>query len=311
MSKYNLEYVREIFSYNGCELIEGKYVNFHTPMQYRCSCGNISKINLNNFKQGKRCKKCATRKNNSRYEINIEDVKEEFLDSGCELLEPLPAEPIYLKTKVKYRCLCGEESEISIKFKLEYVRDIFFEAGCELLAEEYHGASVPMEYRCSCGNISKITLNSFNNGSRCYHCLIQKRSGENNYQWIKDRKYYEKCYKFRQRCYKILKALLKKSNQKKAASTKSYLGYDWIKLMNHIENHPNWKDLDENDWHIDHIFPIKAFIDYKIFDSKIVNSLDNIQPLSSQDNMKKNAKYDKEKFENYLKSKGIILNEQI
>jgi len=50
-------------------------------MNYRCVCGNIGKINFNNFKQGKRCIKCASEKklgkNNHNYNPNLTDEERE------------------------------------------------------------------------------------------------------------------------------------------------------------------------------------------------------------------------------------------
>lgn len=50
--------VSKVFEDGGCELLAKEYKNSDTKMKYRCSCGNISYINLYNFKQGKRCRKC-------------------------------------------------------------------------------------------------------------------------------------------------------------------------------------------------------------------------------------------------------------
>ena len=60
-------------------------------------------------------------------------------------------------------------------------------------------------------------------------------------------------------------------------------------------------------YNMDHIFPIKAFIEYKIEDVKVINSLDNLQPMLLIDNMKKSDKYNKEEFAKWLKTKNIIL----
>lgn len=51
---------------------------------------------------------------------------------------------------------------------------------------------------------------------------------------------------------------------------------------------------------------IKAFIDHGISDLKIINALDNLRPLDVQENLCKNAKYNKQEFYKYLNEKGII-----
>jgi len=49
--KYDLDIAKTVFKENNCKLLEKTYVNFETKMSYQCSCGNISKISLYNFKK--------------------------------------------------------------------------------------------------------------------------------------------------------------------------------------------------------------------------------------------------------------------
>jgi len=59
--------------------------------------------------------------------------------------------------------------------------------------------------------------------------------------------------------------------------------------------------IDNNvNWEIDHVFSIKAFIDYGIHDLKIINRLDNLKPLPKNENRKKQAIYNKVAFEKWL-----------
>ena len=64
-------------------------------------------------------------------------------------------------------------------------------------------------------------------------------------------------------------------------------------------------------WEVDHVFPIKAFLDYGISDLKIINCLDNLQPLSEYDNCSKNAKYDCVEFEKWLVSKKVLFKGKV
>ena len=58
---------------------------------------------------------------------------------------------------------------------------------------------------------------------------------------------------------------------------------------------------------IDHIFSIKAFVDYGISDISLINCLENLQPISSYENISKNAKYNKQEFEVWLRRHGYLL----
>ena len=102
----------------------------------------------------------------------------------------------------------------------------------------------------------------------------------------------------------MLKNTLKKTCQNKNDRTHKMLGYTFEEMQEHIYNHPNWKKLKNSMWHLDHIFPIKAFLDLDIRDIKLINSLDNLQPLSWQENTKKNANYNEDEFKIWLKEKG-------
>ena len=72
------------------------------------------------------------------------------------------------------------------------------------------------------------------------------------------------------------------------------VGYTRNQLRAHIQSRfsegMSWDNYGE--WHIDHIKPIKAFIDEGVTDPAIINSLDNLQPLWASDNISKGAKYE-------------------
>ena len=194
------------------------------------------------------------------------------------------------------------------KHTYEYIKQYFKEKGCELLEKEYISRYTPMKYKCHCGNISKILFDSFQqrkDGTRCVKCKGVKNRGKNNYRWIKNRKIVEENEKFRQKCYKILRKSLKKTGQIKNGKTEKLLGYTYQELKDYIYNNMEWTNIVNNEWHLDHIFPIKAFVDYNIKDIKLINSLDNLQPLLKEDNLKKSYIYDKKEFEKWLKDKKI------
>lgn len=75
--KHKFETVRDIFTKNGCVLLEEKYDTAHTPMNYQCSCGVRSKISFVNFRKGVRCSSCAAKKregeNNPRWNFELTD----------------------------------------------------------------------------------------------------------------------------------------------------------------------------------------------------------------------------------------------
>ena len=117
--------------------------------------------------------------------LTFEDVEKYFKDSNCELLE---SEYKNNCTKMRYRCDSGNISEIrfdcfkqdkrckqcavqkrreKISLSYSYVEKYFEDNDCKLLEKEYKNAHIPIRYKCSCGNISRIAFISFQQGSRC------------------------------------------------------------------------------------------------------------------------------------------------
>lgn len=73
--------------------------------------------------------------------------------------------------------------------------------------------------------------------------------------------------------------------------TEDALGYSKDEFVAHIESKfedgMSWSNHGE--WHIDHIRPISDFLASGIFDPKVVNALDNLQPMWAKDNLSKGA----------------------
>lgn len=255
--------------------------------------------------------------------LTYEEVSEYFESQGCELLEKKYKNA---RTKMKYRCVCGNESSIvfdsfkrgnrckgcgSLKNKekqtltQKQAEDKFKDCGCELL-EEYTAARIKVKYRCECGEVNHATPNNVWRGRRCMECGTKRRSGDNHYEWREDREQLKSDFTFRQRSYKLIKMVLNLTGKYKNKKSAALLGYDWKQLQDHITNHPNWDKVKDESWHVDHIFPITAFIDYGISDLKVINALENLRPLLAVENIKKGGKYCKEQFEEYLDKRGII-----
>ncbi len=120
--------------------------------------------------------------------LKFEDIKQYFKDRDCELYE---TEYINSRTKMKYRCNCGnKECKISFsKFRIgrrciecggskkhtfKYVYNYFLEHDCLLKETEYINCKTLMEYECDCGNTSHTSFSNFKKGHRCYKCGLKK-----------------------------------------------------------------------------------------------------------------------------------------
>lgn len=217
----------------------------------------------------------------SGIKLTYEEVRKYFEEQGCELLEQ---EYKNARTKMKYRCSCGNEHEVrwyrfvvgdrcrqcfrrrlaeSQFFDQETAERKFKECGCELL-EQYNGSRVKVKYKCECGQVSEATPNNVWRGGRCLACGTAKRSGPNHYDWRDDRVLANLNDTFRQKSYKLIAMVLKVTGRVKNERSAKLLGYDYKQLQEHITSHPNWEKVRAGNWHVDHVFPIKAFLDYGV-----------------------------------------------
>jgi hypothetical protein len=96
--------------------------------------------------------------------------------------------------------------------------------------------------------------------------------------------------KLRQFIKGSLRRCLQHKNGKRSYSL---VGYGFTELRERIDSMltggMTWDNYGE--WHIDHIKPIKAFLDEGVTDPKIINALSNLQPLWAHENIKKGDKF--------------------
>ncbi len=183
-TKWNLDKAKEFFKDNGCVLLEEIYINARIPMKYICKCGNQSKIRLDDFRKGKRCLECKNKLMSEKFKKDTNKIIKTFRNFNYEVIEEVEKKN-HRRFKVKCpkghetimynqvferggRCrVCNnEEKSKKLRKPLEDVKNEFKEGGCELLSS-YVNMDTPVSYKCSCGNISKITLGAFRNGIRC------------------------------------------------------------------------------------------------------------------------------------------------
>jgi hypothetical protein len=262
------EYVESIFEENGCKLLS-QYDGDQQRLEYICKCGKVAKTKFHTFKKCKNCRECGNKKNLLNLDIIYKFVKDNKLD-----LISLHSFETSSKGKLLFRCDCGNEYERT----WNYVREKKGNDSC-----------------VACSKKQKI----------------EKMTGENHPCWIKDRGMVEFRKQYAKKIYSMLRRCYLKFNLKKEDKSFESLGYSHYDLGLHISNHPNYQNaIKNNNMHIDHIFPIQAFIDFGLCETehvKIINSLENLQPMDAIENMSKNDKYDRKAFIQFLTSKGIYL----
>lgn len=325
--KYTHKFINQEFEKRNCKLLD-IYKNASSPLRYICKCGREAITRWDQFSRGHFCKKCGDEKAGRTKSFSLDYVKLLFKENNCELLS---LNYFNSRQKLEYICSCGTRSTITIdsfkrghrckncankkmRYNFDYVVAVFEKYNCKLLSKEYKNVNEKLKYICSCGEHSEIAFSHFLKGQRCESCRVKSCSGPNHYAWQPDRELFMLKKKLKHKCHSYLKIIFNQTQKRPKSISKKMdelLGYNQETLREHIVNHPNWILVKNKKWNLDHHFPFKAFFDYKIYDTKIINCLENLNPISVKENLLKGGNYKKEEFENWLKSKNINFKSQI
>ncbi len=316
--KLNYEAVRAEFADAGCELLESEYRTAQTSMRYKCHCGEDSQTCLNGFRRAPGCRRCQSWNNERKYDLN--EVVAIFATAGCTLHTQ---EYQNNNQVLEYTCVCGTRtttrlreflrgvrcqsckfSKLAQEYRLtiEQVRKEFELQGCSLLSGVYVDNRTKLIFLCRCGREGVAALVNFRQYPNCRACGIEKKAGSNCYRWNPDREVVALRLKYAKACSRMLRRCLKKLGHKKRDRTHVLLGYTYQELQKHIQSHPDYPG-DGVEFHIDHIFPIKAFLDHGIHDLRLINALGNLRPMPGPENQSKGGEYDKIAFQAWLSSK--------
>jgi len=222
--------------------------------------------------------------------------------------------------KIRVICICGNETEMrlcdikrgrkcqkyclaksnSIRFKTkdEEIKKICKDNGCTFVKSWIQSKKTRIKYICKCGREWEAYLCNFKKCPNCKKCGNAKVSGDNCYMYDPDRDAVKLRKRFRKMCGQYIKRFMEATGQFKTRHTHELLGYTPQQLQEHILNHPDYNALKDEDWHVDHIMPIQAFLDHGILDLKVINALENLRPMKGFENLSKADEYSEEEFKN-------------
>jgi hypothetical protein len=185
-----------------------------------------------------------------------------------------------------------------LKTKDEEIKKICKDNGCTFIKSWIQNKRTRVKYICKCGRDWEAYLCNFKRFPNCKKCGNLKVSGENCYMYDPDREGVKLRRRFSKMCGQYIKRFMEATGQCKTRHTHELLGYTPQQLQEHILNHPDYKALKDEDWHVDHIMPIQAFLDHGILDLKVINALENLRPIKGFENLSKADEYSEEEFKN-------------
>ncbi|MFJ8513813.1 HNH endonuclease [Lysinibacillus xylanilyticus] len=112
-TSYLLEEVQNIFINNDCIPLFSHYENNHTPLEYKCKCGNKTSKTLQAFRNSTLCEQCIKAGYKDRGKDRAytqKEVEEIFKSNYCTLLGTYKG----FHEKMDYICECGEPSKITL-----------------------------------------------------------------------------------------------------------------------------------------------------------------------------------------------------
>ena len=191
--RLDYEIVKAIFEKGGCVLLSPKYKNSQTKLDYICSCGNESSISLGNFRAGKRCWDCRTKKIAKTQTLTYGEVVVAFKDANCQLISPTYENS---KQMLDYICSCGQPATITwnkfqqgqrcgicardrladkFRHSLEKVKlDIANRGYC--LLGDYKNARTPLHICCDKGHETfTMTYDNIMRGEGCPMCTGRRQ----------------------------------------------------------------------------------------------------------------------------------------
>lgn len=186
-SSLSISEVASLFKIHDCELISTEYVNVFEKLTFRCQCSKLYAKSLVKFKEHPYCKACGILKRSDELRENIDSVRKYLSDFGYTLISKT-----YNNAREKVAIKCDNDHEFSMsimsfkrgsrcldcqgkhRYNLTEAIEIFHKRGFILLSNDYKDVVTPLDYICSCGLKSKISLSGVLHGQSCRKCGSKK-----------------------------------------------------------------------------------------------------------------------------------------
>ncbi|NCI19896.1 hypothetical protein EJM73_08280 [Clostridium botulinum] len=228
--KYTIEEVKDFTKNKGYEVLDKKYVNIKTKMEFKCiKCGHIIIKSFDNFKNNKNnCPNCKLKKSNklnkpkSQIIYTPEKIKKFVEENNIELIKILKGTGVYSQVLLKCKKCNHEFIRMFYVFKdkpscpkcrvnprrtkyedIKKFVEIDSKSGCKFLEtkesykkkclKEPKMALCKLKFQCKCGNEFEISFNTFKSGDKrkCNECSYKATGVGRRYTYEEVKKYIE------------------------------------------------------------------------------------------------------------------------
>jgi len=160
-------------------VLSSEYNNQYTPIEYICPEGHNGTTTWNNFRSGKRCKKCV--------KVSYSQVVDDFKSVGYDVIST-KEEYDLIGSKFKFKFICGRYHTSSMSYSnfkaghrcgkcshnkkktIEEIRKGFSSRGYILKSSDYVNEDSKLYFVCPNGHNHSITWSNFNKGQNCAKC---------------------------------------------------------------------------------------------------------------------------------------------
>jgi hypothetical protein len=190
---HGIDEFKRIAAKRGGECLSEKYINYATPLRFRCIRGHVFKQAPNKILQrGDWCRRCH-HLDNHKPKLTIESVDQLARKRGGRCLSTTYKGANY---PLKWRCANGHEwsatpngliyrgrwcgeCACNTKLGLKFCHDLAEEHGGKLISKKYHNKSEPLEWMCKEGHRWTATLGNVKNGGRWCPTCSRRKAGIN------------------------------------------------------------------------------------------------------------------------------------
>ena len=196
VKKNTIEYVKKYFKDRDYLYLSTTYTNNKKKELVQCPEGHQYEVRFNDFKNSRRCPKCANEIRSEKQKHTIEDVKKYYENEGYKYLSTTYTNN---RTKELVQCPEGHQYEVSFgnfqsdyrcpvcsikigsekrKHTIEDVRKYYENEGYKYLSTKYTNSKTKELVQCPEGHQYEVRFNNFQNGQRCPVCNNEKTSSK-------------------------------------------------------------------------------------------------------------------------------------